>query len=46
MKAPILTASMIGNFGEMGDLKHIYKNQSDKDCFPHDAASCDSKDLA
>ena len=26
--------------------KHIYKNESDKDCFPHDAAYSYSKDLA
>ena len=31
---------------ETGDLKHIYKNESDKPCFVHNAAYSDIKDLA
>ena len=33
-------------FRETGDLMHIYKNESDKACFAHDAAYSDSTDLA
>ena len=36
----------IQNFKEIGNLKHIYKNELDKACFAHDAAYSDSKDLA
>ena len=31
---------------ETGDLNYIYKNILDKDCFTHDTANADSKDLA
>ena len=31
---------------QTGDTNHIYKNELDKACFPHDAAYSDSKDLA
>ena len=33
-------------FREISDLNHIYKNDLDKACFPHDAAYSDSKVLA
>ena len=36
----------IKKFRETGGLKHIYKNESDKACFAHDAAYSDSKDLS
>ena len=32
-------------FEETGDTNYIYKNELDKDCFVHDAAYSDSKDL-
>ena len=32
-------------FKETGDTNYIYKNESDKACFAHDAAYSDSKDL-
>ena len=35
----------IQKFKETGDTNHIYKNESDKACFGHDAAYSDSKDL-
>ena len=31
---------------ETGNLKHLYRNELDKDCFAHDVAYSDSKDLA
>ena len=31
---------------ETGNLKHLYRNESDKACFAHDAAYSDSKDSA
>ena len=31
---------------ETGNLKHLYRNELNKACFAHDAAYCDSKDLA
>ena len=36
----------IQKFRETGDLKHLYRNELDKDCFAHDAAYSGSKDLA
>ena len=36
----------IKKFRETGGLKHIYKNESDKAGFAHDAAYSDSKDLS
>ena len=36
----------IKNFKETGDLNYVYKNDSDKTCFAHNAAYYDSKDLA
>ena len=30
---------------ETGNLKHFYIKELDKDCFAHDAAYSDSKDL-
>ena len=36
----------IQKFRETGNLKHLYKNQLDKPCFVHDAATSDSKYLA
>ena len=35
----------IQKFKETGDTNYIYKNELDKDCFAHDAAYSDSKDL-
>ena len=35
----------IQKFKETGNLKHLYRNELDKDCFAHDAAYLDSKDL-
>ena len=40
------TCERIQKFRETGHLKHIYKNELDNACFPHDAAYSDSKDLA
>ena len=31
---------------ETSDLKHLYRNELDKTCFPYDAAYSDSKDIA
>ena len=36
----------IQKFRETGNLKHLCRNELDKACFSHDAASCDIKDLA
>ena len=36
----------IQKFMQTGDTNYIYKNESDKACFQHDAAYSDSKDLA
>ena len=36
----------IQKFREIGNLKHLYRNELDKACFVHDAAYSDSKDLA
>ena len=36
----------IQKFREVGNLKHIYKNELNKACFAHDAAYSNSKDLA
>ena len=36
----------IQKFGETGNLKHLYRNESDKAFFAHDAAYPDSNDLA
>ena len=36
----------IQKFKETGHLKYLYKNESDKPCFAHDAAYSDSKDFA
>ena len=36
----------IKKFREVGNLKHISKNELDKACFAHDAAYSNSKDLA
>ena len=33
-------------FGETCNLKHLYRNESDKTCFAHDEAYSESKDLA
>ena len=33
------------NFRETGNLTHLYKNELDKACFPHDVAYSDTKDL-
>ena len=33
-------------FKQIGDTKYIYKNELDKDCFQHDMAYGDFKDLA
>ena len=36
----------IQKFRETENLKHLYRNESDKACFAHDAPYSDSKDLA
>ena len=36
----------IQKFKETGNLKHLYRNESDKACFAHDPDYSDSKDLA
>ena len=36
----------IRKFREIGNLKHLYRNELGKACFAHDAAYSDSKDLA
>ena len=36
----------IQKFRERGDLKHLYRNESDRACFAHDEAYSDSKYLA
>ena len=36
----------IQKFREIGNLKHLYRNELDKACFAHNAAYSDSKDLA
>ena len=36
----------VHKFREIGNLKHLYRNELDKACFTHDAAYSDSKDLA
>ena len=36
----------IQEFRQIGNLKHLYRNELDKTCFAHDAAYSDSKDLA
>ena len=36
----------IQKFKEAGNLKYLYRNESGKACFAHDAAYSDSKDLA
>ena len=36
----------IQKFRETGNLKHLYRNELNKAYFAHDAAYCDSKDLA
>ena len=56
LKQPGLTYSACGpftkhckriqKFREICNLKHLYRNESNKACFPHDAAYSDSKDLA
>ena len=33
-------------FRETGNLKHLYRIELDKNCFAHDAAYSDSKNLA
>ena len=33
-------------FRQTENLKHLYRNELGKACFPHDAAYCDSNDLA
>ena len=35
----------IQRFRKTGNLKHLFKNELDKNCFPHDAAYSDNKDL-
>ena len=35
----------IQKFRETGNLKYLHRNKLDKDCFAHDAAYSDSKDL-
>ena len=36
----------IQKFRKTGNLKHLYRNELDKACFPNDPAYSDSKDLA
>ena len=36
----------IQKFRETYNLKHLYRNESDKACFAHDSTYSDSKDLA
>ena len=36
----------IQKFRQIGNLKHLYRNELGKACFTHDAAYSDSKDLA
>ena len=36
----------IQKFREIGNLKHLYRNELDRACSDHDAAYSDSKDLA
>ena len=36
----------IQKFREIGNFKHLYRNELDKDCFTHDATYSDNKDLA
>ena len=36
----------IPKFRETGNLKHIYRKELDKACFPNDVAYSDSNDLA
>ena len=55
LKQPGFTYSTCGSFNmhkqriqkfmQTGDTNHIYKNESDKACFAHDAAYSDSKDF-
>ena len=33
-------------FRETGNLKHLYRKELDKACFPHDSSYSDTKDLA
>ena len=35
----------IQKFKETGDVRYLYRNELDKDCFQHDAAYTDNKDL-
>ena len=35
----------IQKFKETGHLKHLYRNELDKNCIDHDATYSDSKDL-
>ena len=53
LKQPGFTYSACGPFTkhrekvrETGNLKHLYRNELDEACFPHDGAYSDSKDLA
>ena len=39
-------ASRIQEFKETGNLKHLYRKKLAKDCFAHDTAYFDNKDLA
>ena len=55
LKQPGFTYSVCGpftkhrektqKFRETGNLKHLYRNESDKACFRHDVAYSDNKDL-
>ena len=37
---------IIQKFRETSNLNYLYRNELDKACFAHDAAYCESKDLA
>ena len=39
-------SEIIQKFRATGNLNHIYKNESDKACFTHDAAYSESENLA
>ena len=42
----LVNKGRIQKFKESGDSRYIYRNELDKDCFQHDIAYGDFKDLA
>ena len=45
-KSFIKHCERIQKFREIGNLKHLFRNELNKLCFAHDAAYSDSEDLA